>query len=758
MFKRLKFLYAFLLAVLIIASSVFYSLSAPRAVDAAGNNDNEFLIQQILDLTNQLRTAQNTIDDLRRQLEEANNRPPAQPPAPTLPQVRLQSPQSLTIEAGEQVDATLTFRNIGNASAASVFVSASTEGAFTVEFINDSNSIGNLPQNVSRNVAVRISADASATAGAKQIQFRISYRNNTGVETTTDALTVIVVRETTHEQVILENFSASGLPLVPGSDFNINATLANVGSLSASNIQVALVDGLSADGVINNSNAPFIRELAPNARENLNFPLSVSMSATHGTHELKFRITGWADGEEIRRDFSFFVTITDSETTPLTISSTAPTAFIRENETAVVSVIINNPGQNAARNISVTASFDEDAIRPFSSSRLLLHSLGSGETHYFSFDFSPTDKATRRTHMINFEIKYTDLAGRETTVLESIGINAYGSAEEDEEQRSRPRVIVSEYSVEPMTALAGREFDMFLTFFNTSQTQRVSNIKITLEAVEHTELRGPVFTPVGGSNTLFVDALEPRETFMHTVRMFAAPDALPRAYNINVTFEYEDEEFTALTEREQITVPVRQIARLEVANLNMQDFAQASQQVFVTFTIINSGRIPLTNLRVRLEGDEGVFDTQGMDIHAGNLGRGNQSSFNGTFTPMLGGAQDGVIIVSAEDDMGELVEYRHEFIMHVQDTVGGDFIEGDFSGGDFSGVNRPGGTVGGTWDGVGDPNFIAGPDWMGNFEEEGGISWLVWVIGGVVVLGLIAVIIIIVRRRKRRNDDLFEDL
>jgi len=158
--------------------------------------------------------------------------------------------------------------------------------------------------------------------------------------------------------------------------------------------------------------------------------------------------------------------------------------------------------------------------------------------------------------------------------------------------------------------------------------------------------------------------------------------------------------------------------------------------VFVDFSVINSGRVTLSNLNIEMEGD--TFDTTGMNIWVGNMGMGNTANYSGQFTPMEVGEHHGAIIVSGEDATGEVVEYRHEFTIFVDEMPVWDDM-----GFDDMGMMH------------GRPGF---DDGMMMVEHGEGRAWLPLVIGALVVIGVGAAVTIFIIRKRNNNRDIFQDL
>ena len=662
--------------IMVIFTFILASMALPATVKASYMDD-PIDLDTLLQINQQLR---DEIDRLTRMLEDVIQSPPTPPPAPSprpahAPNVRLVQPQSVVLVPGEPLYVDIVVRNIGRGQAINTLASATTEGPFTIEFLDNTNAIGLLGENSNRTLRVRLVPSANAAAGTFALNLQFAFRsrdaNIDGVSN--DSISVRIDRQAQISQLSLRDFFVNTPSILPGDGFVISAQLANFGTGSAYGIQVGIVDGLDADGIFlfGNPDSPFHQVLHAGHRSTISFGFMASNRISSGTFPIVFEISGRdSAGEEISEKFTYFVTVVapagGTGRAFISLNTAGPIGAFSPNERANVSVTVTNNGTTAARNIRVTAN-PEDGLVPQSASVEAIQVLEPGESRQLTFVFSPTAEANSQYHMVGFAVDYSTGIGDETeSFTQYVGINVYNPDREPEEatRGSRPRMLVSAYSVYPRIVPAGEEFDLFLTFQNSSSTRSVYNIKITLQAVEHTERQGAVFTPVGASNTIFVESLGPRETVDRELRMFTVPNADPRTYNIEVTFEYEDEDFEEFTEVEQISVNVRQVTRLEVSNLQMPDHAMLGHPIFVDFNIINSGRVTLANLRVELEGN---FDTRNINIHVGNMGRGNSTSFSGNFTPMEPGEQHGALMVSGEDESGELVYYRHEFIIFVDD-------------------------------------------------------------------------------------------
>jgi len=678
--------------------------------------------------------------------------PPQAAPRPQFPNIRLVQPQTIVLTPGEELVLDIEIRNIGNAIAEGTLVTASTDGPFTIEFLNNGNILGTVGQNHSRTIRTRLTANSNADGGNYSLRLEFAFRSarDGASETSNDTISVRIDAQAVAPRLNLRNFTTSQPNIYPGNTFTISAQLANLGDGNAYNVQAAISDGLDSDGIFlsGSPNAPFIQIAEPDHESTVSFNFAAAANMSSGTFPITFELTARSQsGEAITETFTFFVTVlTPLEGTRRAVVSADLSAYAgvaNVGQQVPITMQITNTGVLPARNIRIAANPANLAdIVPQSANVHTIGILEPGESQSLPFYFSATSTAGSHTHMVGFEVAYeTGASGDlETDTFEQFaGITVYNPEDEDDENdeergQHRPRVLVSAYSVDPLIVSAGEEFDLYMTFHNTSSTRSVHNIRVTLAAVEFEERSGAVFTPVGASNTLFIEDMAPREEVSRSLRMFTVPNANPRTYNIAITFDYEDEDFNEFTETEQISINVRQVTRLEISNLQIPPQAMMFQPVFVDFNIINSGRVTLANLRVALEGN---FETSGIDVFVGNMGRGNSTNFAGQFVPEMSGEQQGTLIISGEDEIGEVIEFRHEFTIFIDEMV-------DFGGWDDGGIDFWPGEIMPTDDG----NFFS--NLLSNYGMIIGISVVVLAIGGFIAFKLV--------KNRRNRQDVFADL
>ena len=85
-------------------------------------------------------------------------------------------------------------------------------------------------------------------------------------------------------------------------------------------------------------------------------------------------------------------------------------------------------------------------------------------------------------------MEYTSGGTAKTTFKQYAGVNISNpdKDKDGEGNTSKPKIIVSNYSCDPLIVMAGQEFDLNLTLMNTHKQKAVKNIKMYLTLAEET--------------------------------------------------------------------------------------------------------------------------------------------------------------------------------------------------------------------------------------------------------------------------------
>ena len=731
--------------------AIVLCLAVAGAALAADPETEDDLKAEIERLKAMVERLQKEKESLEAALDVVVSSPPS--PVQRRPLILITEPLLVEIEAGSRKAFDFNLQNYASDTGMQVVTSADLSDALGITgvFLDQNNNVPSMGSRAQRTFSYRITVDKAVKAGFYTIVFNHECRNSNNEVIKSESRVTVRVTDPAGE-VSLRDI-ASSLSRVPqGQDFNLTATIMNGSSLDIRDVSLTIASGMSTDGIFlrASTNVVGMATMRAGQNESVSIGFAAAQKARSGAYPLTLELS-YTDGrgERQKQDYTYFVSVggetaQENASEVIITGITYPRGAVGVGQEFEMVVTLKNTGKRTAQNIRIDAVTDADrAIVPRSTSRMLVAALGPDAERQVSFRFAPTALGASRNYDVGFAVSYDtgiEVADGSTetisfTQYQGVNVSNPDGDSDDGNRISTPRIIVSDYKSDPMIVQAGREFDLALSFLNTSR-RPVRNIRVTLTIAEEvttgSERRGSVFTPVGRSSTFFIDAIEPMGEAYEHIRFYTLPDAPPRNYVINVNFEYEDMDNNPFEAHENIGINVKQITKLDTSEVFVPDFATMYMPIFFNFELFNTGRVTLSNLMIRIEGN---FSSNQSSVFYGSLSPGSMDFYDNVVTPTEPGNQELAIVISYEDDTGEQIEERKIFNVEVGEDMG----------------------MGGDWDMP--PSFGDDMVWdegLGMFVPASpGISKILLIAiiaGGVVVAaGATVLVIVLVRRKKRRN-------
>lgn len=276
---------------------------------------------------------------------------------------------------------------------------------------------------------------------------------------------------------------------------------------------------------------------------------------------------------------------------------------------------------------------------------------------------------------ISFDVRYFASDGSsQTTTLDTYiqtsgtaGVSADGKA-------SVPRVIVTGFETDPETVHAGESFMLTLHLKNTSTATSVNNMLFEFDAAvegKDSETTYESFLPTAGSNTVFVDRMEKNGTKDIQIEMEARSDLAQKPYAIDVNMSYEDEHVNAYTNKASVSVPVKQAARVDMSDPEVNPSSiEVGSEANIMFSIYNLGKTKLYNVKVSADSE---FVSAG-DAFVGNLDSGATGSVDMYVNGLAPTTDDGTVKlnISYEDETGEATVIEKDVSLFVTEPVAND--------------------------------------------------------------------------------------
>ncbi|MDO4582308.1 MAG: hypothetical protein Q4B96_06990 [Bacillota bacterium] len=478
----------------------------------------------------------------------------------------------------------------------------------------------------------------------------------------------------------IQNTGGSGLTVtrVALSGANGNSTIELVDNAAAAHTVIATPADLAAGGslygeavVYYNSAAVSVDAyISDNATEYRNISQQLSFGATD---------------EDSGDDAGFVITSTPGTGNPLYYSGA--NGLISGNPGEVVNVQLklrlnDNTGWKSVESIRVEPQLSTDvASWPFEimqNNYAVYPSFANGEA-IVNYQFTISQKAAAGSYALGFDIHYTAKNRTAEQVIDD-QITLYAKVlkdgnqvdgVEEEVSGSTPKLIISGYEISPEKVYAGDSFTMGLTFRNTSSmTIRNLTISITNSDAENSY----AMPAENGSNTIYIDSIPANSSVSRSLKMLVRPDAPAKPNMMVIEMDYENAEAASFSSTEHITIPIAQAIRLRIGELSLDDsYIVPYMPVYAGLSVINMGKSSVYNLMATVAGDNVALSE---DYYVGTLSAGNQTSIDLELLSEQAGEAAGEIVLSYEDEYGELFEERIPFDYTIQEEMIEEFPDG----------------------------------------------------------------------------------
>lgn len=472
--------------------------------------------------------------------------------------------------------------------------------------------------------------------------------------------------------------------IVPGSYVAFGYEIENISDVLAKNIELNIF-GLAEAGlsVRGGTTTQKVKAIEPGKKTYVYYEMNVGKTAKFGSYEIKTSLSYESEfnKEPIKEETSAFINIGGdaSQDSQLIIQDLKfPAATLGVNKTFDVSFKIRNQGQSVAKRIRASAKSDDPSgVVSRTVSDILVRDLAPGEEETVSYKFFTTKGGSTKNYPINIKIEYLDdfTENKEPKTVEQIvGVflnNPESIGDGKDAKKSTPKLIIDRYEFTPKLPLAGNEFEMNLSFYNTNAKKAVKNIKIDLTSQDTTDSNSntsgsSVFTPVDSSNTFYIGRIAPNGKVEKTIRMFVVPDATAKTYTITANFEYEDDENNEYKSSENIGVPVYQESKLDIDPINYQTNAFVGDNIPITANFYNTGKVTLYNFKVTLTADNATINNG--TYYIGNFNSGGQDIYEGSIMPNEPGEIKAQLKFTYEDSTGEVKEQVEDINITVDEA------------------------------------------------------------------------------------------
>lgn len=290
-------------------------------------------------------------------------------------------------------------------------------------------------------------------------------------------------------------------------------------------------------------------------------------------------------------------------------------------------------------------------------------------------------------------------------------------AEPEEGPTFAPKVMVQSYKYSKENIQAGDEITAEITLVNTSETNSVKNMTVSVNAPAE------YITLLSKSDSIYIDSIGAGETHVISYKYRVNASTPQGQYDLAVAMDYADADGNSYTASGKAKLPVGQTIKMQFDPLIIADSLQVADVVEAKVQAMNLGRSKVYNVRAVIEADG--LKPQGTifigDMEAGTVATGSTQVTVSSLTGgnSLYGETEGVVTFYYEDENGKELTETMTFVT----TITTPFSENQ--------QNKP--------------------------EEKPEQWWMIMaVIGGILIIFAVVMAIRRVKRRKRDAEDEIE--
>lgn len=588
--------------------------------------------------------------------------------------------------AGSKITIPLTITNVSSYEAKSVRVKPQLpDKVFVIDQMMVDRRIESIPAKKAENAVFQLEIDKNAAAGTYTVPLEITFTNIYGDPyTLKEDINIKVLNNNLPPQLVVKKAEPSLKEIPEEQEFTVTFLVWNMGTLAAKNVTVELKPDNKNFYVLDSLTKQYFSELKGQQGQEVTYSLKAKKDRVSDTYGITVSLMH--DNSAAPTEYTTYVNILGTKVEEeeeeeeekddiniITENVHAPEGTVLVEQPFTASFSVKNTGTTTAESVKITVDGGEK-ILPRSLNVLNLSDIDPGESVQVAFSFVATKDSDSRTYPIKAVVEYVN--NKESIQkVQYMGVlisNPEKDKEEEEEEdktlNTVPKIIISEYSTDPVMVNAGENFTLRMKFLNTSKVKDVENMKITLIVNESSEKTGSVFSPVQSSNTFYIAHLSPGETSEKEMMMYTIPDAQAKTYVVKASFEYEYKEKDQLktnTMDDLFGIPVVQPAKLETSDVIVSEPAIVGEPVYLTSEFYNMGKVTLSNLMVKVEGD---FNTKESNYFVGNFEMGMSDYYEAPVTPLTPGETKGLLVFTFEDSAGKEHRIEKEFTVNAMES------------------------------------------------------------------------------------------
>lgn len=584
-----------------------------------------------------------------------------------------------TVTAGNNFKLSFTIKKDGaqNIKEGSVYVTFNTPEGISYTGSNKKMKLVNFSNSQASTYEAEFETSGDITSGKKNIDLVFSYIYTDGVLSlpgTNEGMARVNIQSAKAPKL---SISGNGLSVARNTDGKVELNFKN--ESSSTEITNLSVDYTASEGLSLNTSQENISSITAGTTVKKSVSLSAGKDAGQKqtiTCTYSYDYKAGSQTITVTGEKTINVSVTGSTVLtakPYLILESYDYGGVKNYNTAFTlqTKFKNSSSKIDLQNVVITMEPAEGLILTDSSNKVMISKLQAGSSSSKSVHLRVANDASTGYKALNFKISYEYIEDGEVKEGETeavANISVKGKKEKTNVGSATPYLMISSYDYGDKVA-AGSEFNLHMDVKNTSTSQKVENIVVSMAMPED-------LTIASSSNTFYIDSLSAGDVYNYDIRLAALPSAKAMSSAITLSFVYEymdNHERKQVTSEEQISIPVYQPDRLSAELSAQESEMYAGSEGTISVAYVNKGKGTLYNVEavIHTKSDVDIIETK---QNLGNFDPGANGAIEFYVTPYEEGCVEGKITINYEDENMEVksVKIPFSYDVYAMDDMGGD--------------------------------------------------------------------------------------
>lgn len=482
--------------------------------------------------------------------------------------------------------------------------------------------------------------------------------------------------------IVIQNYSADSQTLEPGSEFNVNLTIANTGAEPA--YQIVLSFNSSSDTLpIGNGGVHTIDRILPG--ETVQISQAMLCNQNLGSMASIPVQISYIDEDTFSYNQTYTLAFSVNPRYPTTTPVVMPTTFgrpfvtLQNYDTGIgllipeqpfqLTFVVVNTGQTNALNLAL--SFEGTDVFPSQTVGVYnVSMLGAGSSLPVTQPMLVNkDLGTKTMVSTVVKVNYNDDTGktyeeRYTLSFPTINTTATTTPTTTPTVWLKPQLLVAAYTTSAEVLYPGDEFEVEMQINNMGVTMahavnmmigRLTDLTTPEAGVSSstttTSTTGLNFAPVNSANRKFLGDIPVKTTIKARQKLIVNVESPAGAQPLEITFSYTDDKSTVITETQTITLLVYSPLQIDTGFSGTVPPLNVGESTPLTLQVTNLGKKTILLGNLEVEGDK--LEIESINTIIGSLDSGGFFTADIKVTAKEAGKQKLNVIINYLDDFGK---------------------------------------------------------------------------------------------------------